>query len=246
MYRTCLIARAHNDKPHDVVVADSSSSSSDCSSSDYCSTDSSCSSSSSSSKSNHTCNPKCNMSCDKMKAKAEHVICNQKYDKCKDVEVEVEHCYTVKPGKQRVKKQIRYNHVIIADVTHHVKEQVNCVHKFHKDVCHKDVCKTVDGNDCKAKCEKKCEKKCDDKSEHSEHKSEHSEHKSEHHSEHSEHSEHKSEHCEPKPECTTETKSDCKFKFYDDSHSSVVRKRPGCKKKKDCRRKKCGKNGRPN
>jgi hypothetical protein len=101
----------------------------------------------------HKCGPKCHVPCEQIKCKVESALChddlNKGYEHCKDVETCVDHCYTVKVGKHNVKKHITYNHVIVADVTHHVKEQVNCVHKYHKDVVHKETCKVVDGNDCK-------------------------------------------------------------------------------------------------
>ena len=160
----------------DVVVADCYDSSSYYSHySDSCSSDSHSSYSSESENwkrgSTHKCGKECHTPCDKIKHQVEKAFSHGELakgiDHCPDVETKVEHCYSVKMGKHKVKKQVLYNHVIVADVTHHVKENVNCLHRYHKDICHKDKCKTVDGNDCKEKCDPKCkpEKKYyDDKS----------------------------------------------------------------------------------
>lgn len=126
--------------------------------------------------SKHSCSDKCDTPCGEMKHIVDKALCDEDLADgvhgCKDVCTEVEHRYTVKVGDHNVKKKIVYDHVIKADVTHHVKENVKCLHNYHKDIVHKEKCKVVDGNDCKEKCptyhhgsyKKRCRpKSCDSK-----------------------------------------------------------------------------------
>lgn len=132
---------------------------------------------------------KCNVDCSDLEEQVNRQLCKEdlmKYaEHCKDVETCVEHKFCVQPGKHKVKKTITYNHIVSADVVHHVKENVECRHKYEKEVHHKDVCKVVDGNDCKEKCDKPyvpkrkkhCKKSCSKSRSKSYHKSHHKSYK---------------------------------------------------------------------
>jgi hypothetical protein len=77
------------------------------------------------------------------------------------VDCDVKHRFIVKLGKCRVKKTVQYNHIIVTDVTHHIKETVNCIHKRHRDVDNGEVCKTIPGEQCKnlpSNFKEECEK----------------------------------------------------------------------------------------
>jgi len=64
------------------------------------------------------------------------------------VEKKVKHRFVIKLGTCKVKKTVLYNHIITTNITHHVKETINCLHNVDKNVYDKDEVKTVSGECC--------------------------------------------------------------------------------------------------
>jgi hypothetical protein len=105
-----------------------------------------------------TSRPDTNMDCEcqtktQTKSVCDKLVLSKKWLKknlkeCKNVERKVKHKFVVKLGKCEVKKNTNYNHMITANVTHHVDEDINCHHQCNKIIKHKKTSKSINGSDC--------------------------------------------------------------------------------------------------